>query len=118
MATKQDINDLTCCLCKEVYTDPFLLLPCGHTFDRQCIFRYNTCPVGLCNAPVMENCLVPNYSLKSIADNYNQSTKSTYELFLLDTSTSMWYSDFFFGLLGTSRFEVAQNFIKEVFERR
>jgi len=116
MATNN--NDLTCCLCRKIYTNPIILSPCGHSFDHKCILEYTECPIGMCNAPVLEKSLLPNYALKNLIDNYNQSAKCTYEIFLLDTSTSMWYSDFFIGLFGTSRFQMAIQFLKEIFEKR
>ena len=118
MTTKTNINDLTCCLCRQIYTDPIILTPCGHPFDRQCILRYTDCPVGFCNAPIFENSLLPNYIVKNLVDNHHQSAKSVYEIFLLDTSTSMWFSDFFIGLLGTSRFQMAIKFLTDIFEQR
>lgn len=116
--TKAISHNLTCCLCGQLYTDPVILSPCSHTFDRHCILRCSACPIGHCNAPVFEHCLVPNVILRDLADQNNQLANSTYEIFLLDTSTSMWYSDFFFGLIGTSRFQMAIKFLRETFQQR
>ena len=118
MATLASNRDLTCCICEKIYTNPILLSPCGHSFDRECILRYTHCPIGHCNAPVFVNALLPNTALRNLLDHHNQLSNCTYELFLLDTSTSMWYSDFFFGLIGTSRFQMALKFLTEVFEQR
>jgi len=118
MATKANNNDLTCCLCGQIYTNPILLSPCSHSFDRECILRYTNCPIGYCNAPVFENSLLPNNILRNLLDRHNQAAKCTYEIFLLDTSTSMWYSDFFIGLIGTSRFQMAIKFLTEIFQQR
>ncbi|CAF1107791.1 unnamed protein product [Rotaria magnacalcarata] len=51
-------------------------------------------------------------------DNHNQSIENSYEIFLLDTSTSMWYSDSFTGLFGKSRFQIAIQFLEQVFQQR
>lgn len=118
MATKANTNDLTCCLCGQTYKNPILLSPCGHAFDRECILRYTACPVGHCNAPVCENYLMPNNLVRNILDRQHELVNCTYEMFLLDTSTSMWYSDYLFGLIGTSRFEMAIKFMREIFEQR
>jgi hypothetical protein len=118
MATAAHNNDLTCCICGHTYTNPVLLSPCSHSFDRHCILRHTTCPVGNCNAPVFSNALLPNNILRNLLDRNNQLKNCTYELFLLDTSTSMWFSDFFFGLIGTSRFQMAIRFLTAIFEQR
>jgi hypothetical protein len=112
------MNDLTCCLCGQIYTNPIILTPCGHSFDRQCILRHTDCPVGPCNAPVFENSLLPNFVVRNLVDNYHRSTECTYEIFLVDTSSSMWYSDNFIGLFGKSRFQMAIQFLTEVFQQR
>lgn len=118
MMTKANNNDLRCCLCGQIYKNPILLSPCGHAFDRDCILRHTACPIGYCNAPVHENYLMPNNLVKTMIDRQNQLTNYAYEMFLLDTSTSMWYSDSMFGLIGASRFTMAKKFIKEIFEQR
>ncbi len=118
MATKTNTNDLTCCICGKTYTNPILLSPCGHSFDRECILRYTSCPVGYCNAPVFGNSLLPNTIVRNLIDRNNQADNCMYEMFLLDTSTSMWYSDYFISLIGTSRFQTAINFLTKIFEQR
>ena len=118
MVTLANNKDLTCSICGKIYTNPVLLSPCSHSFDRECILRYTHCPVERCNAPVFGHTLLPNNTLRNLLDHQNQLSNCTYELFLLDTSTSMWYSDFFFGLIGTSRFQMALKFLTEVFEQR
>lgn len=118
MTTLANNKDLKCSICGKIYTNPVLLSPCSHSFDRECILRYTHCPVEQCNAPVFINALLPNSVLRDLLDHNNQLSNYTYELFLLDTSTSMWYSDFFFGLIGTSRFQMALKFLTDVFEQR
>ncbi|CAF3349712.1 unnamed protein product [Rotaria socialis] len=110
MATKTNRNNLKCYICGKMFTNATVLTPCGHSFDRQCILQYKYCPIDLCNTPVFEYYLSEN--------NYNQSTENIYEIFLLDTSTSMWYSDSFTGLFGTSRFQIAIKFLEHVFQHR
>ncbi|UJR38049.1 hypothetical protein I4U23_030731 [Adineta vaga] len=111
-------SDLICSLCGNIYTNPILLSPCGHSFDRECILQYSTCPIVPCNAPVFENSLLSNIKLKNLIDHQIQTTKYTYEIFLLDTSSSMWYSDWYISLFGVSRFQTAIQFLKDVFLKR
>ncbi|CAF2619723.1 unnamed protein product [Rotaria sp. Silwood2] len=118
MATKANINDLKCYICGEIYTNPIVVCSCGHSFDRQCILQYDRCPIVYCNAPVSQNCLLENDDIKKLVDVYYQSMKSTYEIFLLDRSVSMWYSDSLTGLFGASKFQIAIQFLKEIFQRR
>jgi len=40
------------------------------------------------------------------------------EIFCIDTSTSMWYSDNFFSFLGTSRIEIAKDFCIKTIKKR
>ncbi|CAF3946143.1 unnamed protein product [Rotaria sp. Silwood1] len=118
MATKANINDLKCYICGEIYTNPILVCSCGHSFDHHCILRYNRCPIVYCNTPISQNCLLENKQIKQLVDVYNQSMKNTFDIFLLDRSKSMWYSDSLTGLFGISRFQLAIQCLKETFQQR
>ncbi|CAF0805795.1 unnamed protein product [Rotaria sordida] len=118
MASNTTLNDLKCYICGEIYTNPVVISQCGHSFDRQCIIRYNYCPIRDCNIPLSEYSLLENDNIKELIHDYKQSIGNIYEIFLLDTSTSMWYSDSFTGLFGTGRFYLAIQFLNEIFQRR
>ncbi|CAF3281680.1 unnamed protein product [Rotaria sp. Silwood2] len=115
MATNND--DFRCKVCKQIYTKPVVHRPCGISFDRGCIGRI--CPAEECRRIINENDLIDNYTLLKIADEYrfNLETPPTYYLFLLDTSTSMWYSDSWLPFaIGQSRFTYAIQFLNDFFK--
>ncbi|CAF0721068.1 unnamed protein product [Adineta steineri] len=118
MTLQTNKNDLICYLCGNIYTNPIFLSPCGHSFDRECILQHQTCPIERCNAYVYETSLIPNHTIKSLVDRHYQLTQCIYEIFLLDTSTSMWYSDFYIKYIGKSRFQAAIEFLTKIFEQR
>ena len=111
-------KDVTCSICGQLYTNPALIPSCGHSFDRECIARLVHCPIESCGAPVFPMALVPNPRLKGLVEGYQQSSICTYEIFLLDSSKSMWYSDSFLGLFGQSRFDMAIQFLHTAFAHR
>uniref|UniRef100_A0A8C5QUB0 Uncharacterized protein n=1 Tax=Leptobrachium leishanense TaxID=445787 RepID=A0A8C5QUB0_9ANUR len=49
MAAAELRDELTCCICTEIYKDPVTLI-CGHSFCRLCITR--TIPCTYCESPV------------------------------------------------------------------
>ena len=66
---------LNCTYCYRVFTDPFTLTTCGHTFCRQCITSFISaqeanCP--LCNLPNWLNQSQPNRQLKALMQNYDK----------------------------------------------
>lgn len=66
-----------------------------------------------------EDDLIVNYALLKIVDEYRLKleTPLTYYLVLLDTSTSMWYSDAVFAFaMGKSRFSCALQFLNDFFK--
>lgn len=56
---------MSCSICYENYSSetdrfPSILIPCGHTFCRSCVAKFNaSCPT--CRQPIVSHC--PNYSL-------------------------------------------------------
>ena len=118
MAIPVTRNDVTCSICGQLYTNPALIPSCGHSFDLQCIVRLVHCPVESCRTPVIPVTLIPNQRLKGLVEGYQQSNTCTHEIFLLDSSKSMWYSDSFLGLFGQSRFDMAIQFLQTTFAQR
>ncbi|CAF4843595.1 unnamed protein product [Rotaria sp. Silwood1] len=115
MATNND--DFRCKVCKQIYTNPVVHRLCGISFDRRCIGRI--CPAEECRRIINENDLIDNYTLLKIADEYRFTLEipPTYYLFLLDTSTSMWYSDSWLPFaIGESRFTHAIQFLNDFFK--
>ncbi|CAF0965745.1 unnamed protein product [Rotaria sordida] len=115
MATNND--DFKCKVCKNIYTSPVVHRLCGISFDRTCIGRI--CPAQECRQIINENDLIDNYTLLKIADEYRFTLEMppTYYLFLLDTSTSMWYSDRWLPfVIGESRFTYAIEFLNDFFK--
>ena len=116
-----NINEeiVTCSLCKKVYTQVVTHTKCGYSFDLECIRKLNTCPEIKCNKAVCGNDFTVNYALQTVVDNYRMMLRTSYHLYLLDTSSSMGYSDhFLFGFAGASRFEQAVHFLIEIFEKQ
>lgn len=105
MTKNENENNRLCRVCGEIYSDPVNLSSCGHTFDRHCLVNYRCCPLSTCRTIISEN-----FQIKD--------DKPTLELFLLDTSSSMWYSDSFLGLFGRGRFDMAIEFLRFVFNDR
>ncbi|CAF0931770.1 unnamed protein product [Didymodactylos carnosus] len=97
-------------------------LPCGHSFDEKCIQHHIQqhgnhkstslhCPS--CKKPFDPNIsFVTHWNLLSVAQSIQTTSEFIYEIYLLDTSTSMWYSDFIIGLIETSRLQLAKQFLK------
>jgi hypothetical protein len=115
MSTNKD--DFTCSVCKQLYKNPVVHRPCGISFDLECIGR--TCPMQRCQQVIKEDDLIVNYTLLKIVDEYRLriALPPTYYLILLDTSTSMWYSDSWLPFaFGKSRFTSAIQFLTDFFE--
>ncbi len=114
MAANKD--EFTCSVCQKLYTYPVVHRSCGFSFDRQCIG--NKCPAQECGQIINEDDLIVNYDLMKIVDEHRLKLESppTYYLILLDTSTSMWYSDSLLPFaIGKSRFTCAMQFLNEFF---
>jgi len=114
METQND--GFTCSVCKKLYTHPVAHRSCGHSFDRQCI--RDICPAEECGQIINENDLIVNYSLLKLVDEHRFKLEipPAYYLILLDTSTSMWYSDAWLPFaIGESRFTHAKQFLNDFF---
>jgi hypothetical protein len=69
-------ENLQCCVCQELFTDPVALPSCGHSFCRGCAMIWFTsparrCPTCRCESSLYFNRvtqLASNYALKSLAD--------------------------------------------------
>ena len=94
-------NNLTCSICQDLPTQPYLLPNCGHTFCYSCIkywFHYNpSCPI--CRSIIGDVKPVFNHTLKLIIDsiindlkisliNYNESLSSKF-----DSLYNTWYKE-------------------------
>ncbi|CAF1980671.1 unnamed protein product [Rotaria magnacalcarata] len=107
----------TCQVCKQLYTNPVVHRTCGFSFDLECIGKQ--CPRKECGQIISQESLTVNYALLKIVDEYRLSLGPalTYYLILLDTSSSMWYSDSFLPFaLGESRFTHATQFLNDFFK--
>ena len=117
MIMTTDKDKFTCAVCNQLYKNPVVHRPCGISFDRDCIGKI--CPAQGCHQAVNEHDLIPNYTLLNIVDEHRITVEvpSTYYLILLDTSTSMWYSDTWLPFAtGESRFTYAIQILNEFFE--
>jgi hypothetical protein len=106
----------TCSVCQKLYTHPVVHRPCGFSFDRQCIT--DRCPIQKCGQIINEDDLVINYDLLKVVDEHRFKLENpgAYYLILLDTSTSMWYSDSWLPFaVGESRFTYALQFLSDFF---
>lgn len=114
MATNTD--GLMCIVCQKLYTNPVIHRPCNLSFDRQCI--KDRCPAETCGQTINKADLIFNYQLLKVVDEYRLKleTPLTYYLVLLDTSSSMWFSDALIPFaMGKSRFSCALEFLNEFF---
>jgi hypothetical protein len=104
-------DKFTCSVCQEFYTDPVVHQPCGVAFDRQCI--KHICPAPGCGQRINENDLIINCSLLKV------TPPSANYLILLDTSSSMGYSDSWLPFaIGEARFTYAIQFLNEFFHKQ
>jgi hypothetical protein len=132
-----------CNLCAKLFSDPYLI-GCGHSFDKQCIdeyIRHNQqkeqplkCPI--CHVVFDSDILIQNFQLANLLHALQEAKKATipvqppsandangnvipsptYEIYLLDTSKSMRWSDQLVKFLGSSRFDIARGILTQMFE--
>jgi hypothetical protein len=117
MATNED--NFKCSVCQKLYTNPVVHRLCGKSFDRECIG--NICPAQGCRKVIQNDDLIVNYI--KIVDEHRLTlatpTPPAYYLILLDTSTSMWYSDTWLPFAaGKSRFVCAVQFLTDFFNSK
>ncbi|CAF1425702.1 unnamed protein product, partial [Didymodactylos carnosus] len=122
------IND-NCSICRSQFFDP-IVLPCGHSFDRRCIrecvqhsnaqaqipveSRTIGCP--LCRKHFRSNVkFIDEWNSRQVVQSMENMAIPVYEIFVIDTSSSMWFSDEFFG---TARLTVAKDFLREILNER
>lgn len=109
-------DDVNCPISLEPFENPVVLVNCGHTFSEGTIQRATTCPK--CRVPISSP-PVPNYALRDIMATKGEvlPTSEVYELFCVDVSSSMWFSDYFGPLSwfkGDSRMKIAQDFCTQI----
>jgi hypothetical protein len=134
-----------CNLCAKLFSDPYLI-GCGHSFDKQCIEEYIRhsqeeeqllkCPI--CHLAFDSNKLIKNFQLADLLQALQEATKATipvhppstndannnltpsptYEIYLLDISKSMRWSDRLIKVFGESRFEIARRILTQMFESK
>jgi hypothetical protein len=111
-------EELTCGICKKLFTQPVVHRYCGISYDRDCLGQI--CPSPRCGRRIEAQDLIDNYTFLSVIDEYRVSLTCSYYLILLDTSSSMWYSDKLFlpFLRGESRFSIAIRFLVEFFTKK
>jgi hypothetical protein len=63
------VEAFSCVICMDLYHDPILMTPCGHSFCQECIKcwlrDHPTCPV--CKHGIQPSSLVRNYGLERVA---------------------------------------------------
>jgi len=112
---KQD--ELNCGVSLEPFENPYALVPCGHSFSYQVASKVKECP--MCRRPVTS--LIPNHALRQVCETQGTPITDVYELFCVDISSSMNYSDLpgpLCLLAGTARLEVAKDFVGELVKHR
>ncbi|KAF6726040.1 Nuclear factor 7, ovary [Oryzias melastigma] len=71
MASSSYSEDLTCCVCLSLFTEPVTLL-CGHSFCRECITTFlssqQCCPQCRSEVYMEKTPLTTNHALKSVAE--------------------------------------------------
>jgi len=115
MATNN--GDFMCSICKQLYKNPVVHIPCGVSFDLECITG-KICPTPVCRKVIKQEDLIINYALKETIRGHLLVVEqpANYYIFLLDVSTSMWYSDSLLPfLMGKSRFTHAIQILTDFF---
>ncbi len=107
-------NTAECAICLNPYSDPFSL-PCGHSFDKKCLKELKSCPT--CTKPFNDKDGSKNYALADVV-NTPIPEVNVMEIFLIDMSTSMKYSDGFLPIFGESRIEKAKLLVLEILATR
>jgi len=105
-------DEVNCPITLEPYVNPVVLVDCGHTLSEPYGALVQKCPI--CNTPVTSR-PVANYALRDVMSTMGETLPvlEVYELFCIDISTSMWYSDLFGPLsifFGISRIDIAKQF--------
>src|SRR4051812_44826805 len=95
-----------CGLCSKILSTPFTFA-CGHSFDKLCLIhanKENECPLCKFRGPAEMDTEITQAiqfhgspSMKLLFD-LGFSAKPIYEIYCIDVSSSMWYSDTFFGV--------------------
>lgn len=98
MASASYTEDLTCSICLKIFDDP-VILPCGHSFCRECITlslsSQPQCPQ--CRAAVATGgeCLMTSHILKSLSEKEAERLRRKHG----DGEVSLWLFIFAFGLI-------------------
>lgn len=110
-------EELSCGVSLEPFVNPFALVPCGHSFSYEIASKVKECP--MCRRPITS--LIPNHTLRQVCETKGTPITDVYELFCVDISSSMYYSDLpgpLCLIAGASRLEVAKDFIREIVKHR
>jgi len=108
-----EIDEASCSVSLDTFENPYLLVPCGHSFSYEHVKGLRVCPLD--RTPIEKMC--PNIQLKQITEVSGVPVQGVMELFCVDVSSSMWYSDHFGPLClvaGDSRLQITKNFIKRM----
>lgn len=115
-----DSDEASCPVQLEPYHNPVVLVDCGHSFSERTVQTLRAskgvrcCPT--CRIPITHQPL-PNYALRAIMETKGSPSTTVYELFCIDVSTSMWYSDYVGPLAliaGQSRIKMATEFCSKI----
>lgn len=94
------VKNISCPICQDVPTQPYMLPLCGHSFCYSCIkywFQCNpSCPV--CRMAIGENKPVVNHSLKRVIDLTLEKVKHLEEMVVhdqeeIDKNLDAWYRE-------------------------
>lgn len=117
-----DSDEASCPVQLEPYHNPVVLVDCGHSFSDHAVKNLlavsNRCPT--CRTPITHEPR-PNYALRAIMETKGSPATTVYELFCIDVSTSMWYSDYMGPLAviaGQSRIKIATEFCSKIAQAR
>lgn len=113
---RADSDEASCPVQLEPYHNPVVLVDCGHSFSDHTIksLANPVCPT--CRTPITHSPR-PNYALRAIMETKGSPATTVYELFCIDVSTSMWYSDYagpLAAIAGQSRIKIATEFCSKI----
>ena len=94
MASVSYSEDLSCCICLTIFTDP-VMLHCGHSFCRTCITQVLTsqhqCPQCRTETSILAESLQTNHVLKSLAEKAKDAEKMKKEHRSERAEVCWWY---------------------------
>ncbi|KAF7655165.1 hypothetical protein LDENG_00059840 [Lucifuga dentata] len=94
MASAFYTEDLTCCVCQNIFTDPVTLL-CGHSFCRECIRHYLStrlqCPQCQTAVSTEHKCLPTSLILQNLAEKAKEAQRMSKGDEKEKTEVSEWF---------------------------